>query len=124
MFIGFDTWLVKGVYAGELSGKGAGDFEEENEGAKRFGRLVGGSDFKNGDTARAVRSDCGLESFLVEIGNGFAFEIGETVEVRGEFWDGKRRSRGATKLEHSFENVATTFLEILAERMEVGRIDD
>ena len=95
LFIGFDTWLVKGVYAGELSGKGAGDFKEENESTKRFGRLVGSSDFEDWDTARAMRSDCSFEGFLVKVGKGFAFEVGETIEVRGEFWDGKGGGRGA-----------------------------
>ena len=71
-----------------------------------------------------MSGDGGFEGLLVEFGERLALEVLETVEVVWRSGDNKIRGGRGGELEHGLEEIAATFLEILAERVEVGSIDD
>lgn len=123
-FVGFNTRLVERIDALELGGDGAGEFEEINESAERTGGKIGGFDFENGDAARAMRSDGGVEGVLVNKAKVLAGEIVQTVEILDARRDYEIYHWGLLEFQHGLENIASTVLQILTERVEISGIDN
>lgn len=122
--VGFDAGLIKGIDALKLRRNSARKLEEIDERAERTGGKVGGFDFEDGDAARAVRGDSGVESVLVNKTEVLTGEIVQTIKVLNVGRNGKIGRWGLLEFEHGFKNVAAAFLEILTKRVKVGRIDD